>query len=165
MRSELELPRLSLRERDRRWALVRKSMREQGLDCLLLFGWPSAYDFYTANARYVCPIGGNSTTHVLVFPLEGEPSSFVGMPTFVGYWRIAQNWVADVRSRTGTYCEVLLRPGRTKAGSLVPVSVDRFSCGRLYGTPTGEDSASEEESTPCIRGERFGYTARHSDAR
>ncbi len=107
MRARLELPALSLAERDRRWALVRKAMREQGLECLLLFGWPSAYDFYTANARYLCPIGGNSTTHVLVFPLEGEPTSFVGMPTFVPYWRIAQNWVADVRSRSGSWGDTL----------------------------------------------------------
>ena len=107
MRSRLELPHLSLQERDRRWSLVREAMREMHLDCLLLFGWPSAYDFYTANARYVCPIGGNSTTNLVVFPLEGDPTSFVGMPTFVPYWRIAQDWVADVRSRTGTWADTV----------------------------------------------------------
>ena len=122
MRSELELPRLSLQERDRRWTLVRNTMREKGLDCLLLFGWPSAYDFYTANARYVCPIGGNSTTHVLVFPLEGEPTSFVGMPTFVGYWRIAQNWVADVRARSGSWAD-------TVAGQIRKLGLEKANIG------------------------------------
>ena len=70
-----------------------------------------------------------------------------------------------VRSRTGTYCEVFLRAGGTRTGALVPVSICRFSSGRLYGTPIGDGSASEEERTPCIHGERFEYTARPSDAR
>ena len=34
MRNVLELPRLSLRERDRRWAAVRQDMAARDLDCL-----------------------------------------------------------------------------------------------------------------------------------
>jgi len=124
MRSELELPRLSLQERDRRWTLVRETMREKGLDCLLLFGWPSAYDFYTANARYLCPIGGNSTTNLLLFPLAGEPTSFVGMPTFVPYWRIAQDWVADVRSRSGTWADTVAGQIRKLALETARIGMD-----------------------------------------
>jgi threonylcarbamoyladenosine tRNA methylthiotransferase MtaB len=70
-----------------------------------------------------------------------------------------------VRSRTGTYCEVLLRRGGARTGSLVPVRIHAFSDGRLYGTPLGDRSASREERAPCIHGERFEYTARPSDAR
>ena len=66
----LELPRLSLKERDRRWAAVRKEMAARGLDAIVLWGWPTMWDFYTANARYLCPIGGNAEFNVLVFPAD-----------------------------------------------------------------------------------------------
>ena len=62
MRDRLELPRLSLAERDRRWAAVRKEMDKRGLDCLVLWGWPAMWDFCIANARYLCPVGGNSVS-------------------------------------------------------------------------------------------------------
>ena len=57
MRPKLELPRLSLAERDRRWAAVRKEMVARNLDAIVLWGWPTMWDFYTANARYLAPIG------------------------------------------------------------------------------------------------------------
>ena len=105
MREKLELVRLSIAERDRRWAVTRKEMEARGLDCLVLWGWPAVWDFCTANARYLSPIGGNAEFNVLVFPLMGEPTSFVMMPTFVEGWRAAQDWVSDVRSRRGTWAD------------------------------------------------------------
>ena len=93
-RSTLELPRLSLEERDRRWAAVRKEMAARGLDAIVLWGWPTMWDFYTANARYLCPIGGNAEFNVLIFPAAGEPTSIMQMPTFLDGWRAAQNWVS-----------------------------------------------------------------------
>ena len=105
MRPTLELPRLSLAERDRRWATVRKEMAARGLDAIVLWGWPMMWDFYTANARYLCPIGGNAEFNVLVFPASGEPVSIVQMPTFLEGWRSAQDWVADIRPRKGTWAD------------------------------------------------------------
>lgn len=105
MRDKLELPRLSLKERDRRWALTRAEMEKRGLDCLVLWGWPAVWDFCTANARYLSPIGGNAEFNVLVFPLKGEPTSFVMMPTFVPGWLAAQDWVEDVRPKRGTWAD------------------------------------------------------------
>ena len=105
MRTRLELPRLSLTERDRRWALIRAQMREQSLDCLLLFGIPCTWDSTTANARFVSHIGGNAAFNITVFPLEGEPTVFILMPTFVEYWKRAQEWVRDIRPRKGTWAE------------------------------------------------------------
>jgi Xaa-Pro aminopeptidase len=105
MRTTLELPRLSRKERDRRWALVRGEMKERGLDCIVLWGWPTMWDFYTANARYLCPIGGNAEFNVLIFPAEGDPTSFVLMPTFIEGWRSAQDWVGDIRARKGSWAE------------------------------------------------------------
>ena len=105
MRNVLELPRLSLRERDRRWAAVRKDMAARDLDCLVLWGWPLMWDFCIANARYLCPVGGNAEFNVLVFPREGDPTCFVLMPTFLEGWRSAQDWVGDIRARKGTWAD------------------------------------------------------------
>jgi len=63
------------------------------------------WDFCIANARYLCPVGGNAEFNVLVFPREGEPTSFVQMPTFVAGWCSAQDWVADIRARKGTWAD------------------------------------------------------------
>ena len=72
MRARLELPQLSLAERDRRYAAVRKQMAARGLDAIVLWGWPMMWDFYTANARYLSPIGGNAEFNVLIFPASGR---------------------------------------------------------------------------------------------
>jgi len=103
MRKLVEYPTPSLAERDRRWAAVRKEMDARGLDCLILCGWPAMWDFNIANARYLCPIGGNAEFNVLVFPRAGEPTSFIYSPVFTDYWRGAQNWVSDVRPKRGTF--------------------------------------------------------------
>ena len=103
MRDRFELPRLSLAERDRRWAATRKEMDARGLDCLVLWGWPAVWDFCIANARYLSPIGGNAEFNVLVFPRNGEPTSFILMPTFLDGWRAAQDWVSDIRPRRGSW--------------------------------------------------------------
>ena len=55
---------------------ARKDEGEQGLDAIVLWGWPTMWDFYTANARYLCPIGGNAEFNVLIFPLAGEPTCY-----------------------------------------------------------------------------------------
>ena len=103
MRKLVEYPTPSLAERDRRWATVRNEMDARGLDCLILCGWPAMWDFNIANARYLCPIGGNAEFNVLVFPRAGEPTSFIYSPVFTDYWRGAQSWVADVRPKRGTF--------------------------------------------------------------
>jgi Xaa-Pro dipeptidase len=103
MRESLELPRLSLAERDRRYAAVRKQMADRELDAIVLWGWPTMWDFYTANARYLSSIGGNAEFNVVIFPAAGEPTSLVQAPTLLDGWRAAQNWVNDIRPRTKTW--------------------------------------------------------------
>lgn len=107
MREHLELPTPSLAERDRRWSIVRAEMRRRGLDCLVLFGLPMQWDFTVANARYLCPIGGNNEFNVLVFPAEGEPTCFMPYFTFIDYWRRGQNWVGDIRRKGGTWASTI----------------------------------------------------------
>ena len=107
MRKMLELPRLSLAERDRRWKGIRSMMREKGFDCLILCGFPYKWDYALANARFVTHIGGNAAYNFVVFPLEGEPTCFILMPTFLEYWRRAQDWVTDIRVKKGSWAETL----------------------------------------------------------
>lgn len=76
MRSRLELPHLSLQERDRRWSVVRAEMKRQGLDCLLLCGFPGPWDFTLANARFLSPIAGNAAIAGLAAPIRPCPTSF-----------------------------------------------------------------------------------------
>ena len=89
MRPILELPRLSMKERDRRYAAVRTQMAARGLDAIVLWGWPLCWDFYTANARYLSPIGGNAEFNVVIFPADGEPTSIIQLPTFLDGWAAA----------------------------------------------------------------------------
>lgn len=112
MRNRIEVPRLSLKERDRRWNEVRNAMRAQGLDALVLTGMPLHWDFCVANARFLSPIGGNAEFNILVFPLEGEPTSFVFSPVFIEYWRSTQDWVYDVRAKKGSIADSVF--GRLK---------------------------------------------------
>jgi Xaa-Pro dipeptidase len=58
-----------------------------------------------ANARYLCPIGGNSTHNLLIFPREGEPTALIFFTTFLDGWLRAQHWVSDVRSRQGPWAD------------------------------------------------------------
>ena len=108
MRQILEVPRLSLSERDRRWTMTRKAMAERNIDCLVLWGWPLMWDFATANARWLCPVGGNAENNTLIFPLEGDPICYVFSFTMNEYWKRTQEWVPDVRGRSGTWADTVI---------------------------------------------------------
>lgn len=127
MRKELELPRLSLKERDRRWAEVRNAMKEKNLQCLIVCGFPSNWDLTVANARFLTHIGGNAAFNFVVFPLEGEPTCFALMPTFVGYWLRSQEWVQDVRARQGSWAESVVSRIRELGFEKENIGVDGLS--------------------------------------
>ena len=59
-------PVLSLAERDRRWANVRKLMRERGLEGLLVAGFRS-------REMYETYISDDYNEGCVIFPLEGDP--------------------------------------------------------------------------------------------
>src|SRR5579864_7161679 len=161
MRDTLELPRLSLRERDRRWAAVRKDMAARDLDCLVLWGWPLMWDFCIANARYLCPVGGNAEFNVLVFPRQGDPTCFVLMPTFLEGWRSAQAWVGDIRARKGTWAdsvaerikELKLERGRIGMDGLAgPLDPDGWVPQRL-SAPAGASARRQARASRRHAGE------------
>ena len=59
MTAVVEFPRLSLQERDRRWAAVRARMRRRGVDCVIVRSDSSKWDAGSAEGRYLTHIGGN----------------------------------------------------------------------------------------------------------
>ncbi len=66
----MDFPLLTLKERDRRWALVRSKMAEMGLDVLVVAGDQGNWFGNMANVRYLTGIGDQSWA---VFPLKGDP--------------------------------------------------------------------------------------------
>lgn len=63
---------LSLKERDRRYAAIRKLMEKENLDCLVCV----SRDTYTGRGytRYLSNHGNNFGEQIVMFPIEGEPS-------------------------------------------------------------------------------------------
>ena len=91
----MNIPQLSLPERDRRYEKVRAEMARQGVDCLLLPANTGRWEQLQADSRYLSSIGGFATEVFTVFPLEGEVTAFIF--NRAAWWKQAQHWVTDVR--------------------------------------------------------------------
>lgn len=96
-------PRLSIDERDRRWANIRAEMAQRGLDCLVIWGTDFSYGMADSNLRYVTHVPA-VPKGLCVFPLDGEPTVFglsphlhVPRSPFDSY----QDWVVDTRPHLG----------------------------------------------------------------
>jgi Xaa-Pro aminopeptidase len=110
-----EYPTLSLKERERRWGLVRKMMAQNNLEALISIpggAWDDPSNYLT---NYLWPRHGIT----VFFPLQGEPVAFgvfhllavdsllksesYGIDSWVRDWRYAQgtpeNWVALLKER------------------------------------------------------------------
>lgn len=99
---------LSLHERDRRYTRIRASMRERGLEALIIWGSSAKWDSKTANIRYISQIGGNGEEAMAIFPLEGEPTVFLWSPIMREEWLESQRWVRDLRARRPNWSEVVV---------------------------------------------------------
>ncbi len=92
----LDMPRLSLAERDYRWARVRRAMDEQGIACIITPPHTGHWELYAADTRYLTHIGGNCSETACVFTIEGDVTAVVlNRPEF---WARAQEWVTDLRT-------------------------------------------------------------------
>ena len=111
------LPKFSHQERQRRWQRVRQLMREQQLDAIIGFPNQSHWDQFQADTRYLTHIGGHQTEVAMVFPLEGEVTAFVRGSNEIEWWKIAQDWVTDIRPSRRSWGEpVVARMGELKLG-------------------------------------------------
>ena len=92
----LDMPRLSINERDQRWARVRAAMAERDFACLIAPPHTGHWELFQADTRYLTHIGGNCSETACVFPLDGEVTAVVlNRPEF---WARAQDWVGDLRT-------------------------------------------------------------------
>jgi Xaa-Pro dipeptidase len=99
------LPKLSWIERARRWGRVRQLMRQQQLDAIVGLPNQSHWDQFQADVRYLTHIGGHQTEVAVVFPESGEVTAFVRGGNEVEWWRIAQDWVTDIRTSRRSWGE------------------------------------------------------------
>jgi Xaa-Pro dipeptidase len=88
---------LTLGERDRRYGLVRRLMKDRQLDGLVFAPNTGDWDNFQPDLRYLTCVGGSGMAAAAVFPLEGAPVVAVREARRVAWWREAQEWVKDVR--------------------------------------------------------------------
>ena len=89
------IPQLSIEERDRRYKIVRAEMARRGIDCLLLPANTGRWEQLQGDSRYLTTIGGFATEVFTIFPREGDVTAYIF--NRAGWWKQAQQWVADVR--------------------------------------------------------------------
>jgi Xaa-Pro aminopeptidase len=91
-------PMFSLAERDRRWALVQKLMREQNLDVIVCPNNTGHSTDFQANVRWLTHVGGGGDADIAaLIPAEGEPTAFANRADS-NWLSGAQNWTKDVRN-------------------------------------------------------------------
>jgi Xaa-Pro aminopeptidase len=99
---KLEIPqaRLSLKERDRRWKLIREEMERQKIDCLVVDGCSGWFGVKGgADVRYITNAGGQWDSYA-VFPMRGEPT-FIGWSVAMKEWYEKVPWLNDIRVGRG----------------------------------------------------------------
>lgn len=99
------LPKFSHAERERRWSRVRELMRRDEIDAIIGFPNQSHWDQFQADIRYLTHIGGHQTEVAVVFPRSGEVTAFVRGSNEIDWWRIAQDWVREIRSSRRSWGE------------------------------------------------------------
>lgn len=102
------LPKFGAAERERRWGRVRELMRGAGLDAIIGFPNQSHWDQFQADIRYLTHIGGHQTEVAAVFPLSGDATAFVRGGNEIEWWRIAQDWVHDIRQTRRTWADPVI---------------------------------------------------------
>lgn len=127
-------PRLSLAERDRRWALVREAMASRDLSVLITPNHSGHSTDFQANSRYLSHCGGGADADILVvFPLDGEVT--VAATTANPRWTVTQDWVSDVREARRFYSRVAVQRLRELDISTQRIGVTGL--GRSTRTPEG----------------------------
>ena len=125
-------PTLSLAERDRRWANVRKLMRERGFDGLLVAG-------FRAREMYETYISDDYNEGCVIFPLDGDPVviTWAYLRVMRARWsqeRGATLWVDDYRVATsGTGVAEVFREKKLAESSLGVVGLSSQAPTEIYG--------------------------------
>ena len=129
------LPKFSEAEKARRWTRVRELMRQANLDAIVGFPNQSHWDQFQADVRYLTHIGGHQTEVAVVFPLSGTVTAFVRGGNEVEWWRIAQDWVDDIRPSRRSWGEPVIE--RMKELNLDRGRIGVSGLGGLLRAPEG----------------------------
>ena len=84
----------SEKERERRFKLVREKMKEKGFDALIVTGSTSQTD--KGSIRYLTNFFVYTRYLHLLFPLEGDPKTYVLWPSHIP-WAKETSWIENVR--------------------------------------------------------------------
>ena len=106
MNNQVEFPKLSIAERDRRYRAIRYKMDLAGLSGLLVWGNESKWKTALANVRYIT---NRILPGLVFFPREGDPIVWSGFPHGVKSEATGERWVGDIRpgGMTGDVIETL----------------------------------------------------------
>lgn len=133
MSTAIDIPRLSLEERDRRYRLVRERMERDRLDVLILPANVSRWEQNMADSRYITTIGGFGTETLTIFPREGEVTAYVF--NRAAFWLAAQDWVKDVRDGRNHWADNTIE--RLGEGKNAPKRVGISGLAGLLRSPDG----------------------------
>jgi len=107
---DVKLPGFSLAERDRRYQAVRHEMAARGIECLVAPQNTGEWDACQPDARYLTSIGGGGTAVAAVLPIDGPPIAIIRDSRRTEFWKLAQDWVTEVRATVdGRWGEALVR--------------------------------------------------------
>ena len=102
------IPTFSLKERDRRWSLLRAAMKQADFDALIALPHEGHWDQFGCDTRYVTQIGGTQTEVGCVVPLEADVTAVVRGENEIEWWGLAQDWVTDIRPSRRSYGEPVI---------------------------------------------------------
>jgi Xaa-Pro aminopeptidase len=132
-------PRFSLRERDRRWRVVRARMADARIDVIVCPNNTGNSTDFQANSRYLTHVGGGGDADVaVVFPLHGEPTAIA--TSAAPRWPTVQDWTADVREARRRYGKVAVE--RLKELGVERGRIGIVGLGKDAGTRTPEGTVS-----------------------
>ncbi len=97
---------LDLKERDRRYGLIREKMVDQGLDALVVIG--NAQINQKGYVKYLTNYRSILYNLVVLFPLKGEPRLLVPSPV-QKYWAGLLSWIGQVEEEVPGLSEALVR--------------------------------------------------------
>jgi Xaa-Pro dipeptidase len=102
------IPTFSMKERDRRWSLLRAAMKKADFDALIALPHEGHWDQFGCDTRYITQIGGTQTEVGCVLPLESDVTAVVRGENEIEWWGLAQDWVKDIRPSRRSYGEPVI---------------------------------------------------------
>ena len=97
---------LDLKERDRRYGLIRQEMVKQGIDALVVIG--NAQINQKGFVKYLTNYRSILYNLVVIFPLRGDLRLFVPSPV-QQYWANLLSWIPDVREEVPGVAESVVK--------------------------------------------------------